>query len=65
MASIKYVKAKPTKSTPAKKSEKAAQFGDVNPPRKAPRKFAPIGAAKQYGQKNLEPVHKTYRGGSR
>ena len=55
MASIKYVKAVAVKSSKALKSEKAAQYGDVNPPTKAPRKFAPLGAAMQYGQRNLAP----------
>ena len=55
MASIKYVKAVAVKSSKALKSEKAAMYGDVNPPTKAPRKFAPLGAAMQYGQRNLAP----------
>ena len=62
---IKYVKAIPTKSSKITKAEKpAAEYGDVAPPTKKPRKFAPP-VNKKYGQKTLEPVHKTYRGGSR
>lgn len=65
MASIKYTKAKPVKSSKATKAEKGPMFGDHAPPTKTPRKFPPTGAAKQYGQKALEPKHKTFRGGSR
>ena len=64
MASIKYVKAVAVKSSKALKSEKAAQYGDVNPPTKKPRKFAPP-VSKDYETKSLAPKHKTYRGGSR
>ena len=65
MGSIKYTKAVPVKSSKVTKKEKpAAEYGDVNGPTKKPRKFAPP-VNKKYGQKTLEPVHKTYRGGSR
>ena len=62
---IKYVKAIPTKSSKITKAEKpAAEYGDVNPPTKKPRKFAPP-VSKNYSTKSLEPKHTTYRGGSR
>ena len=64
MASITVRKAVPVKSSKALKSEKAAMYGDVNPPTKKPRKFAPP-VSKDYSTKSLEPKHTTYRGGSR
>ena len=65
MASIKYVKAKEVKSSKVTKKEKpAAEYGDHNPPTKAPRKFAPP-VWKNYETKSLAPKHKAYRGDSR
>ena len=62
---IKLTKAKRLKTSAMTKKEKGPVCGDHAPPTKSPRKFPPIGPAKQYGQKSLEPVHKTHRGGNR
>jgi hypothetical protein len=45
---IKFTKSKPVKSSPAKKSEKAAQFGDRNVRKPAP-KPAPKGKPRILG----------------
>jgi len=55
MASIKYTKAVAVKTSKVTKAEKPApEYGDKSV-QKAPRKFAPLGAAMQYGQRNLAP----------
>jgi hypothetical protein len=47
------------------KAEKGPRSGDKFAPKPIPKVAPPPSGYKQYGQKSLEPVYKTFRGGSR